>query len=83
MPSEMATRKTHLDFLGYAVSAESVAIKEKSVNKIKRQISYILYKHLLQPLMGPKLIALTIPSGGKDPELVSAILEIRRYLYEI
>ena len=81
MPSEFARTKEKIEFLGYSISVDSVGIKARSVNKIQRQISYTLYKHLIQPLMGTQLVALQIPSGGKDPALLSAINEVRRYLY--
>ncbi len=81
MPSEIASRKEEIEFLGYAISVDHVSIKKASVNKIKRQITYILYKHLIQPLRGSKLVALRIPANDKDVHLLSAILEIRRYLY--
>ena len=81
MPSEIASRKEEIEFLGYAISVDHVSIKRSSVNKIKRQITYILYKHLIQPLHGSKLVALDIPANDKDKHLLSAILEIRRYLY--
>ena len=81
MPSEIASRKEEIEFLGYAISVDHVSIKKSSVNKIKRQITYTLYKHLIQPLRGPKLVALRIPANDKDAHLLAAIVEIRRYLY--
>ena len=81
MPSEIASRKEEIEFLGYGISVDHVSIKSSSVNKIKRQITYILYKHLIQPLRGTKLVALEIPANDKDKHLLSAMLEIRRYLY--
>ncbi len=81
MPVEISRRKEEIEFLGYSISVDYVSINESSVNKIKRQISYILYKHLIQPLNGKKLVAISIPSNGKDKHLLSAISEIRRYLY--
>lgn len=81
MPSELAQRKEEIDFLGYSISVDNVSIKKSSVNKIKRQISYTLYKHLIKPLRGNKLVAIKIPANNKDTHLLSAILEIRRYLY--
>lgn len=81
MPSEIVSRKEEIEFLGYAISVDHVSIKRSSINKIKRQITYILYKHLIQPLRGTKLVALEIPANDKDKHLLSAILEIRRYLY--
>ncbi|MFQ6403743.1 reverse transcriptase domain-containing protein [Methylophilus sp. 'Pure River'] len=81
MPSEFVSKKEYIEFLGYSVSVSNVGIKERSVNKIKKQISYILYKHLLQPLGGTQLTALVIPANNKDTALLSAIQEVRRYLY--
>ncbi|MEM6301506.1 MAG: reverse transcriptase domain-containing protein, partial [Pseudomonadota bacterium] len=81
VPSEFAARKSHVEFLGYAISSKTVSIKADSVLKIKRQISYILYKQLLQPLMSSPLRAVVIPANNRDAALLSAIAEIRRYLY--
>jgi RNA-directed DNA polymerase len=81
MPSEIASRKEEIEFLGYSISVDHVSIKKSSVNKIKRQIGYILYKHLIQPLRGGRLIAIQIPANDRDVHLLSAIMEIRRYLY--
>lgn len=81
MPSEISSRKEEIEFLGYSISVEHVSIKKSSVNKIKRQIAYILYKDLIQPLRGTKLVAIRIPANNKDVHLLSAIMEIRRYLY--
>lgn len=81
MPSEIVSRKEEIEFLGYAISVDHVSIKRSSINKIKKQITYILYKHLIQPLRGTKLVALEIPANDKDKHLLSAIMEIRRYLY--
>ncbi|MFH6591151.1 hypothetical protein, partial [Pseudomonas kulmbachensis] len=69
------------DFLGYKLSKEKISIKEKSVVKIKKEISYILYKHLIQPLKSSVLRSLTIPANNKDADLLRAISEIRRFLY--
>lgn len=81
MPAEFAERTEFIEFLGYSISVDRIAIKEKSVKKIKRQINYILYQNLIQPLKGAKLRALTIPSGHRDRDLISALSSIRRYLY--
>lgn len=81
MPSEFNRTKENVDFLGYSISVDNVSIKESSVIKIKREISYILYKHLIQPLKSTHLKALKIPANDQDKALLSAICEIRRYLY--
>lgn len=81
MPAEFSSRKTHVEFLGYSVSNSNVSIKRESVNKIKKQISYILYKHLIQPLKSTPPRAVKVPSRDKDEALLGAMCEIRRYLY--
>lgn len=81
MPAEFSSRKTHVEFLGYSVSSSDVSIKRESVNKIKKQISYILYKHLIQPLKSTPPRAVKVPSRDKDEALLGAMCEIRRYLY--
>lgn len=80
MPAEM-TSKDNIEFLGYSLSVGNVSIKPVVVEKIKSRISYILSKHLLQPLRKKPLRALIIPNNNRDRALVSAMAEIRRYLY--
>jgi RNA-directed DNA polymerase len=81
LPAELKSTKTNVEFLGYSISVNSVSIKDASVKKIKKQISYLLYRNLIQPLRGKKLKGLIIPSNDKDPALLTAIMQIRRYMY--
>jgi RNA-directed DNA polymerase len=81
MPSEFSTYKTSIEFLGYQLSGDNVSIKPDSVKKIKKHISYLLYKNLIQPLNKTPLQAVTIPSNDNDSDFVTAIMQIRRYLY--
>ena len=81
LPTELKSTKTHLDFLGYAISVNSVAVKDDSLKKIKKQISYLLYRNLIQPLRGNVLRGLIIPANDEDPALLTAMLQIRRYMY--
>ncbi len=80
-PSELKSVKHKIDFLGYSISVDHLSIKDVSVKKIKKQISYLLYRNLIQPLKGPQLRAVTIPANDRDPAFLTAILQIRRYLY--
>lgn len=80
LPSEIVA-KTSLDFLGYTLSVDNVSIKNKSIDKIKKQISYILYRNLIQPLKQPSLAGQYIPANDRDKNFLSAICEIRRYMY--
>ena len=81
LPSELTNAKTTIGFLGYSISVDAVSIRPNAVKKIQKQISYLLYRNLIQPLRGPKLRGLIIPSNHKDPALLTAIMQIRRYLY--
>lgn len=80
-PSELKSTKKYIEFLGYQLSLGKVGIKSTSVKKIKKQISYILYKHLIFPFSTSPIKGQIIPSQGIDPAFVSAIMQIRRYLY--
>lgn len=75
------TSKEQFDFLGYSIGVERVAIKERAEKRIKKQISYLLYKNLIQPLKHMPLRGLIIPGNDRDKALLSAISQIRRYLY--
>ena len=79
MPSEFANTKEHFDFLGYRVFVDKIGIKDSSVNKIKRQISFILHWNLLQPVKTKR--NLNIPANDEDYDLVVAMSQVRRYLY--
>ena len=80
LPSEIVA-KTSLDFLGYCLSVDKVSIKDKSVKKIQKKISYILYRNLIQPLKQTGLTGQQIPANDRDKNFLSAMCEIRRYMY--
>lgn len=71
--------KTSFDFLGYSVGSRSLAIKKTSVQRIKKQISYLLYCNLIQPLRHGVLRSIHIPAG-KDRDFLTAMMQIRRYI---
>ncbi|MBW8362511.1 MAG: RNA-dependent DNA polymerase [Kaistella sp.] len=79
--SEFLNTKEYVEFLGYKISTEKISIKDSSIKKIKKQISYLLYHNLLQPLKASVIHNRNIPVGGRDKNFLSAIMEIRRYLY--
>lgn len=81
MPSEFASATCSFEFLGYSISVDKIAIKATSVAKIKRQISFILYKDLIQPLIGSVLRAVSIPANDRDTSVEAALASIRRFLY--
>lgn len=81
LPAELKNTKNKIEFLGYSISVNSVSIKDGSVKKIKKQISYLLYRNLIQPLNGSKLQGLVIPANNRDLALLTAIMQIRRYMY--
>jgi hypothetical protein len=75
------TSKPSFNFLGYAIGVGRVSIREKTIQRIKKQVSYLLYKNLTQPLKNTPLKGLIIPANDRDKALLTAILQIRRYLY--
>lgn len=81
LPAELANAKYFVDFLGYSIHIDKVSIKENSVKKIKKQISYLLYKNLILPLRNLPLRNIIIPNRDKDDGFITAIMQIRRYLY--
>ena len=81
MPSEFSGRAESIEFLGYSITARQVGMKPSSVKKIKRQIAYVLYTVLLQPLQSSPPRNLNVPANGEDVDLISAVSSIRRYLY--
>ncbi|VVO73096.1 hypothetical protein PS870_01395 [Pseudomonas fluorescens] len=80
LPTEIIS-KEEFNFLGYSIGVENVSIRKKSEQRIKKQISYLLYRNLIQPLKSTPLRGLIIPANGKDKALLIAIMQIRRYLY--
>lgn len=81
LPAELSNSKTAIDFLGYSISVDNISIKEQSIKKIKKQISYLLYKNLIKPLKQASLRSITIPNSLKDEDFLTAIMQIRRFLY--
>lgn len=82
MPSEISQTKSEVEFLGYRLSVDKVGIKDASVMKIKKQISYLLYRNLIQPLDGKNRSTIIVPNSiNNDPSFLTAIMQIRRFLY--
>lgn len=81
LPSEFQSEKNTIEFLGYSISSDNISIKPSSVNNIKKHISYLLYKNLIQPLNSKPLQSVKIPNNDNDSDFVTAIMQIRRYLY--
>ncbi len=81
MPAEFFATKEYIEFLGYKISTENIGIKDNSLKKIKKQISYLLYRNLIQPLKSRPFRGVNIPANGIDKDFITAIMQIRRYLY--
>lgn len=80
LAAEIASKST-FNFLGYSIGVDRVSVRDKTIQQIKKQVSYILYRNLLQPLKSKPLRGLVIPANDRDPALLSAMMQIRRYLY--
>ena len=72
--------KEYFDYLGYSISTNNVGIKKSSEDKIKKQISYIIYSNLIQPLK-KGTIASFPQRKFKDRDVLVCLQQIRRYLY--
>lgn len=75
------TSKSSFNFLGYAIGVDQISIREKTVRKIQKQVSYLLYRNLIQPIKSKPLKGLSIPANNRDEALLTAMMQIRRYLY--
>jgi RNA-directed DNA polymerase len=73
--------KASFDFLGYSIGVDKVSVRSKTIQRIKKQVSYLLYRNLLQPLKSKPLKGLIIPANNRDAALLTAVMQIRRYLY--
>lgn len=81
LTSEFNNTKEYIEFLGYRISSQNVGIKNSSVRKIKQQISYLLYRNLIQPIRQKPFRNVNIPANDVDKDLITAIMQVRRYLY--
>lgn len=78
-PSELR-RKAAVDFIGYRIDADGISIKPGMVRRVKRHISQIIFRNLLEaPLQGNLLPARYAPAVDRD--YVVMVLQLRRYLY--
>lgn len=68
----------YVDFLGYSVTIENIRIKKASLKKIQHQVSYLLYRNLIQPF---KQINILNHNMSTKIAIVTAIMQIRRYIY--
>lgn len=73
--------KSSFNFLGYAIGVDRVSVRDKTIQRIKKQVSYLLYRNLIQPLKSTPLKGLVIPANNRDKALLTAMMQIRRYLY--
>jgi hypothetical protein len=79
--SEFNNTKEFIEFLGYRISNIDIGMKDDSVKKIKAQISYLLFRNLIQPVKSTPFNGVNIPANGMDKDFLTAIMQIRRYLY--
>ena len=80
LAAEIAS-KSSFNFLGYSIGVEKVSVRDNTVRRIKKQVSYLLYRNLVQPLKSTPLKGLIIPANDRDRALLTAMMQIRRYLY--
>ncbi|MGB3844983.1 MAG: reverse transcriptase domain-containing protein [Sphingopyxis sp.] len=69
------------DFLGHSFSQHGTGLSEKSVKRIKRRISKIVYIHLLLYPRRGQFNPNRLSQTAYDWDLVTCLNEIRRYMY--
>lgn len=69
------------DFLGHSFSQHGTGLSEKSVKRIKRRISRIVYIHLLLYPRRGQFTGNRLSQTAYDWDLVTCLNEIRRYMY--
>jgi RNA-directed DNA polymerase len=71
-----------VNFLGYKISQESLSIRQESVKRIKKHISFLIYQNLLQEPKRGNFVSNRILGQGKiDLDYPVLIYQLRRYLY--
>ncbi|HXB68999.1 MAG TPA: reverse transcriptase domain-containing protein [Candidatus Acidoferrales bacterium] len=79
-PAEFESKQGFV-FLGHEISSSNISPSRRSVARIKRHLSEIIYKHLLLYPKRGEFNPLRINPHGFDWDLVTCINELRRYLY--
>jgi RNA-directed DNA polymerase len=69
------------DFLGHSFSQHGTGLSEKSVKRIKRKISRIIYVHLLLYPRKGQFSPARLSTSAYDWDLVTCLNEVRRYMY--
>lgn len=78
-PAEIEATQ-NIDYVGYSIQLESVAIKSTGVERIKSHIQQMIYWTLIrEPTTGNQ--AMHRLQGLNDRDYVSVVARIRRYLY--
>jgi RNA-directed DNA polymerase len=73
--------KVSVDYLSHSLSAGGVRIAAKSIARMKRRVSQIIYDNLLLQPNRKKYSAARLGQGFTDWDLVQCINELRQYLY--
>lgn len=72
-----------IDYLGHRITSLGISMPDKSVKRIKRRIAELIYQHLFLHRRGAggAFNPARIGPGGIDWDLLTCVMEIRRYMY--
>lgn len=73
--------KEAFDFLGHNISQRRITLSQRTVGRIKRRISTIIFRHLLLCPRRGTLSQTRVEANGVDWDMVTCINEIRRFVY--
>lgn len=72
--------KSSVDFIGYGISTDRISIRQRSVIRIKKWISYLIYSNLLEAPKRQRFVRDRV-APKVDRDYIVMIFQIRRYLY--
>lgn len=78
-PAEFRPKRS-VGFLGYQISTETISIRDKNLDRIKKRLAYLIHSNLLQALKKDWIVPARV-QGGIDLDYVVMLYQIRRYLY--
>jgi RNA-directed DNA polymerase len=78
--AEMRTIQS-VDFLSHKLSKCGIAIADKSIIRIKKRISRIIYNNLFLQVNRRQISLARFGPGFRDWDLVTCVNELRRYIY--
>jgi hypothetical protein len=79
VPAEFKS-KPSVSFIGYEISADTISMRKRTLERAQQRLSYLIYSNLLQALKQGLVVRQRV-DGSIDRDYVVMLYQIRRYLY--